>query len=249
MGSPSSWAAARFASSAARSPPSARAFSVAVATTAFSSASMRTRVTRPPSASMRARSSSAARYTAVSWDSSAGLTMPGPRPLLRVEAGVYRRAVRGVSAALGRGQHLEGVALRPGRLVFLNQPGLLHLRHHPPGGERVAVKMLFGQVCVGHGSIEPHVGDCRAGPLGAGAPGPVARVGLLRAGGVFPPMAGPLVAVPVPAVGWWVVMAWRAWSRTWSSGARAARPGLGVRGAGVGVSSRNRSSRSNMATA
>ena len=140
-----------------------------------------------------------------------GLDEPGPRLLFGDVAGVDRRAVRGVSPALGGGQHFEGVARRPPRLVFLNQPGLLHLRDEPPSGERVAVKMLFGQVFVGHGSIEPHVGDGRAGPFHAGAAWAVARLGLLRARVVFPTMAGPLVAGPVLAGG--VVVAWRAWSR------------------------------------
>ena len=159
------------------------------------------------------------------------LDEPGPRLLFGYVAGVYRRPVRGALAALGGGQHLEGVATGPGRLVFLNQPGADHVVHAAPGGVGVAVKMFVGQVFVGHGSIQPHVGDGRAGPLGAGAPVPVARVGLLRAGGVFPPMAGPLVAGPVLAGVWWVVMAWRAWSRlVIRRGVRARRLGRPRRG-------------------
>ena len=135
-----------------------------------------------------------------------------PRPLLGDVAGVDRRAVRGVSPALRGGQHCEGVALRPDRLVFLNQPGVLHLRHQAPGGVGVAVKMLCGQVCVGHGSIHPHVGDRRAGAFGTGTPGLVARLGLLRAGVVFPTMAGPL-AGPVLGGGVVAVLAPCPWSR------------------------------------
>ena len=67
-----------------------------------------------------------------------------PRPLLGRVAGVDRRTVRGVSAALGGGQHCEGVAAGPSRFVFLNQPGAAHLRHQAPGGVGVAVKMLCG---------------------------------------------------------------------------------------------------------
>ena len=104
MGSPSSWAAARFASSAARSPPAARAFSVALATTAFSSASMRTRGDAPAlGLDARPLVERGAVHGRVVGQLGR-LHDAAPRPLLRVEAGVYRRALRGVSAAFGGGQ-------------------------------------------------------------------------------------------------------------------------------------------------
>ena len=89
-----------------------------------------------------------------------------------------------------------------------------------PGGVGMAVKMLVGQVCVGHGAIEPHVGHRIARAFGPAAARTVARLGVLRARGVFPPMAGgaclrvgrravagPLLAGPVRARGSSVVRA------------------------------------------
>ena len=105
-------------------------------------------------------------------------------------AGVDRRALGGVSPAFGRGEDLERLAGRPGRLVFLDQPGADHVIDAAPGGVGVAVKMLVGQVCVGHGAIEPHVGHRIARAFGPAAARPVARLGVVRAGVVFPPMAG-----------------------------------------------------------
>ena len=139
---------------------------------------------------MRARSSSAARYTDVSCDSSAGLHNAAPRLLLGdVAARVDRRALGGVSPAFGRGEHFEALAGRPGRLVFLDQPGADHVIDAAPGGVGVAVKMLVGQVCVRHGAIEPHVGHRIARACGPAAARPVVRLGVVRARGVFPPMA------------------------------------------------------------
>ena len=115
-----------------------------------------------------------------------GLYNAAPRLLLGDVAGVHRRALGGVPPAFGRGEDRERVAFRPGRLVFLDQPGADHVIDAAPGGVGVAVKMCVGQVCVGHGSIEPHVGDGRAGAFGTGAPGLVARLGCLRARVVFP---------------------------------------------------------------
>ena len=65
--------------------------------------------------------------------------------------------------------------------------------------------MCVGQISVGHGSIEPHVGDGRAGAFRAGAVWAVARV-------VFPTMAGPL-AGPVLGRGVVAVLAPCPWSR------------------------------------
>ena len=103
-----------------------------------------------------------------------GLHNAAPRLLLGDVAGVDRRALCGVSPTFGRGEHVEALALRPGRLVFLDQPGADHVVDAAPGGVGVAVKMLVGQVCVGHGAIEPHVGHriARAfGPAGGAAVG------------------------------------------------------------------------------
>ena len=111
---------------------------------------------------MRARSSSAARYTAVSCDSSAGLTSP----VHVCCSGTWPAS----SAALRGGQHLKRVALRPGRLVFLNQPGADHPVHRPARDVRVIVVVLLGEVFVRHGAVHPHVGDGVAVAVGAGAP-------------------------------------------------------------------------------
>ena len=119
-----------------------------------------------------------------------GFHQSGPRLLLGDVAGVDRRALCSVSPAFGRGEHVEALALRPGRLVFLDQPGADHVVDAAPGGVGVAVKMLVGQVCVGHGAIEPHVGHRIARACGPAAARPVARLGVVRARGVFPPMAG-----------------------------------------------------------
>ena len=67
--------------------------------------------------------------------------MPLPRLLLGDVAGVDRRALGGVSPAFGRGEHGEAPALRPGRLVFLDQPGADQVIDAAPGGVGVAVKM------------------------------------------------------------------------------------------------------------
>ena len=188
---------------------------------AFSSASMPNAARRArPLASMRARSSSAARYTAVSWDSSAGFTMPlhvccsGTWP---ASTAARCAASRPRSVAV---RTVNAVAFRPGRLVFLDQPGADHVVDAAPGGVGVPVKMLVGQVCVGHGAIEPHVGHRIARAYGPAAARPVARLGVVRARGVFPPMAGgaclrvgrravagPFLAGPVRARGSSVVRA------------------------------------------
>ena len=190
FGGPSACAAVRFASSAARSPPSARAFSVAVATVAFSSASMRTRTTRP----LVQRGAIHGRVMG----QFGGLHDAAPRLLLGDVAGVDRRVLCSVSPAFGRGEYLERVAFRPGRLVSLDQPGADHVVDAAPGGVGVAVKMLVGQVCVGHGAIEPHVGHRIARACGPAAARPVARLGVGRARG------------GVPADGRWCVSAGRA---------------------------------------
>ena len=149
-----------------------------------------------------------------------GLHHAAPRLLLGDVAGVDRRALGGVSPAFGRGEDRERLPGRPGRLVFLDQPGADHVIDAAPGGVGVAVKMLVGQVCVGHGAIEPHVGHRIARAFGPAAARPVARLGIVRAGVVFPPMAGgaclrvgrravagPLLAGPVRARGSSVVRA------------------------------------------
>ena len=60
--------------------------------------------------------------------------------------------------------------------------------------------MPVGEVCVGHGSIEPHVGERISLAFGDTAARPLAHLGVLLAGVVFPTMAGPrLVAGPVLA--------------------------------------------------
>ena len=147
------------------------------------------------------------------------LDQSGPCLLLGDVAGVQRRAVRGVSAALGGGQHRKGVPLRPGRLVFLKQPGAHHAVHRAARDVRVRVVMFVADVLVRDGAIHPHVGDGIAVAVGAGAPG----AGLRLARVVLPSMAGPLRAGPVlaarvagvqagraffPAGG----LTWRAWS-------------------------------------
>ena len=200
FGGPSACAAVRFASSAARSPPSARAFSVAVATVAFSSASMRTRTTRP----LVQRGAIHGRVMG----QFGGLHDAAPRLLLGDVAGVDRRVLCSVSPAFGRGEYLERVAFRPGRLVSLDQPGADHVVDAAPGGVGVAVKMLVGQVCVGHGAIEPHVGHRIARACGPAAARPVARLGVGRARGVFPPMAGG--ACLRSGVARWPARSWRA---------------------------------------
>ena len=223
MGSPSSVAAARFAASAARSPPSARAFSVAVATSRFqfgvdadAGDASALGLDALPLVQRGAIHGRVVRQLG-------GLHEPSPRLLFGDVAGVDRRAVRGLSPACRGGQHRKRVAAGPGRLVFLDEPGALHLRHQSAGREWVAVKMCVGQVCVGHGSIQPHVGDGIAGAFGTGAACAVARLGFPRARVVFPTMAGPL-AGPVLAGG--VVRAARAWSRlVIGCRVRARRPG------------------------
>ena len=50
--------------------------------------------------------------------------------------------------------------------------------------------MPFGEIRVRHGAVQPHVGDRVSLAFGDGAARPLARLGVVRAGGVFPPMAG-----------------------------------------------------------
>ena len=80
-----------------------------------------------------------------------GLHDAAPRLLLGDVAGVF--------AEFGCREHSKGIAFRPGRLVFLDEPDADHVVHRAARGVRVGVKMPLGEVCVGHGSIEPHVGD------------------------------------------------------------------------------------------
>ena len=77
--------------------------------------------------------------------------------------------------------------------------------------------MLVGQVCVGHGAIEPHVGHRIARAFGPAAARPVARLGVVRRGR------------RVPADGRWCVSAGRA-----SRGGRPAPGGPGPRAWVVG---------------
>ena len=123
------------------------------------------------------------------------LDQSGPGLLLGGVAGVQRRTVRGLSAALRDGQHLEGLALRPGRLVFLDHPVADHAAHGAARGVRVRVVVLLADVRVGHGAIHPHVGDGIAVAVGAAAP----VLGPRLARGVLASMAGPLRAGPVLA--------------------------------------------------
>ena len=83
------------------------------------------------------------------------LDQSGPGLLRGGVAGVQRRAVRGLSAAFGGGQHREGVARRPGRLVFLDHPVADHAAHGAARGVRVRVVVLLADVLVGHGAIHP----------------------------------------------------------------------------------------------
>ena len=140
-----------------------------------------------------------------------GFHQAGPRLLLGDVAGLDGRMLAGLAAEVGGGQDREAVARWPLRVVFLDEPRADQVIHRAARGVGVAVKVVVGQVGVGHGAIQRHVRHGLAFAVGDRAARGVA-IAVLRARRVFPPMAGgaglrvgPLAAgrlLPGPAVTW-----------------------------------------------